>query len=152
VGEARFTKLDIAKEYLDAAIEFYLARRYFFCAIHLAGAAEELLGAHLPEEERGATRAWKAQKALHYFNTGKAPSDAEAKRFVSKWKNEVKHMKDRTSPSVMIDPIYAAKWHINRAPINLHKLGLPKSSAVWRFEDYENKIEDLQNKRVDTAD
>jgi hypothetical protein len=46
--EAVYRKLDIAREYLDAAIEFFLARHNFFCAIHLAAAAEELFGAHLP--------------------------------------------------------------------------------------------------------
>jgi hypothetical protein len=29
--------LEIAREYLDAAIEFFLERTKFFCAIHLAG-------------------------------------------------------------------------------------------------------------------
>jgi hypothetical protein len=28
--------LEIAREYLDAAIEFFLERTKFFCAIHLA--------------------------------------------------------------------------------------------------------------------
>ena len=62
--EATYSKLDIAREYLDAAIEAFLARRSFFCAIHLAAAAEELLGAHLPEDKRISTLAWKAEKAL----------------------------------------------------------------------------------------
>ena len=49
-------------KYVDAAIEFYLAGRNLFCAIHLAAAAEELLGKHLPEKDRISTFAWKAER------------------------------------------------------------------------------------------
>ena len=45
-------KREIAREYLDAAIEFYLVGTNFICAIHLAGAAEELLGKQLPRNAR----------------------------------------------------------------------------------------------------
>jgi hypothetical protein len=58
------SKLEIAREYLDAAIEFFLAQTNFFGAILLAAAAEELFGAHLPEGQRISTLAWKAEKAL----------------------------------------------------------------------------------------
>jgi hypothetical protein len=47
VTERKVSKLAIAHEYLDAAIEFFLARTNFFCAINLTAAAEELFGAHL---------------------------------------------------------------------------------------------------------
>ena len=45
--EREIPRLEIACEFLDAAIEFFLAQTNFFCAIHLASAAEELLGAHM---------------------------------------------------------------------------------------------------------
>ena len=57
--EAVYSKIDIAREYLDAAIEFFLAGDNFFCVIHLAAAAEELFGAHLPESQRISTLAGK---------------------------------------------------------------------------------------------
>jgi hypothetical protein len=49
VTERKVSKLKIAHEYLDAAIEFFLARTNFFCAIPLAAAGEDVFGAHLPE-------------------------------------------------------------------------------------------------------
>ena len=55
--ERKVSKLEIAQEYLDAAIEFFLAGTNFFCAIHLAAAAEELFGAHLPKSQRVSTSA-----------------------------------------------------------------------------------------------
>jgi hypothetical protein len=47
--EREVPKLEIASEFLDAAIEFFLAGCNFFCAIHLSAAAEELFGAHVSE-------------------------------------------------------------------------------------------------------
>ena len=94
-------KREIAREFLDAAIEFYLAGTNFICAVHLASAAEELLCGYLeeespndPEKQRISTFAWKAEKALK-TKPGVAISDAEARKSVSRWKNQIKHMKNR---------------------------------------------------------
>jgi hypothetical protein len=130
-------KIEIAREYLDAAIEFFLARRSFFCAIHLAAAAEELFGANLPECQRISMLAWKAEKALK-SETGPTPSDGAARRSVNEWKNAVKHMDDGTSPTLTIDPTFVAEHHIEEALINFYKLKLQKSAAVWKFEDHQN--------------
>lgn len=135
--EVEVSKLEIASEYLDAAIEFFLARTNYFCAIHLSAAAEELFGAHLPEGQRIFTLAWKAEKAL-MSETGPIPSDAEARRSVNEWKNDVKHMNVGASPTIRIDPAFAAEHHIEQALINLYKLNLRKSTAVWKFEDHQN--------------
>jgi hypothetical protein len=69
--------LEIAREYPDAAIEFFLERTKFFCAIHLAGAAGELFDGHLQESEQFFTAAWKAEKAL-MSKTGPVPTDEAA--------------------------------------------------------------------------
>jgi hypothetical protein len=138
VTEVEVLKLTIAGEYLDAAIEFFLARTNYFCAIHLSAAAEELLGAHLPEEERISTFAWKAERALK-SETGAPMGKAAARRSMNEWKNEVKHMDDGTSPTIQIDPAFAAEHHIEQALINFYKLKLRKSAAVWKFEDHQNR-------------
>jgi hypothetical protein len=135
--EGEVPKLAIAREFLDAAIEFFLAGCNFFCAIHLSAAAEELFGAHLSQCERISTSAWKAEKALK-SETGKTPTDAEARRSVNEWKNEVKHMNDSASRTLIINPEFAAEHHIEQALINFYKLPLQKSAAVWKFEDYQN--------------
>ncbi len=138
VTEVEISKLEIASEYLDAAIGFFLARANYFCAIHLSAAAEELFGAHLPEDQRIFALAWKAEKAL-MSETGPIPSDTVARRSVNEWKNNVKHMNDSASPRIRIDPAFAAEHHIEQALINFYKLNLRKSAAVWRFEDHQNR-------------
>jgi len=132
------SKLEIASEYLDAAIEFFLAGANYFCAIHLSAAAEELFGAHVPEEERISTLAWKAEKAL-ISERGPTPSDSATRKSINEWKNAVKHMDDGTSQTITIDPRFVAKYHIEKALNNLYKLNLRKSAAVWRFEDHQNR-------------
>jgi hypothetical protein len=135
--EQDVSKLAIAREYLDAAIEFFLVQNKLFCAIHLAAAAEELLGAYLPVGQRISTLGWKAEKALK-SETGPILSDAAARRSVNEWKNEVKHMSDGTSRTLTIDPTFAAEHHIEQALVNFYKLQLEKSDAIWKFVDHQN--------------
>jgi hypothetical protein len=136
--EREVSKLEIAQEFLDAAIEFFLARSNYFCAIHLSAAAEELFGAHLPKCERIRIAAWKAEKALK-SESGRTISDKEARKSVDAWKNEVKHMDDGTSPNLTIDPEFAAQHCIEQALINFYNMRLQKTAAIWKFEDHQNR-------------
>ena len=137
--------LEIAREYPDAAIEFFLERTKFFCAIHLAGAAGELFDGHLQESEQFFTAAWKAEKAL-MSETGPLPTDEAvdkaadkaARQSVNKWKNEVKHMKDGARRRT-IDPEFAAECLIEKALVSFYKLKLQKSPAIRKFEDHQNR-------------
>src|SRR5215813_5965710 len=135
--EIEVPMLEIAREYLDAALEFFLKQTKFFCAIHLAGAAGELFDAHLQKSEQFFRSAWKAEEAL-MSEAGSAPSDAEARQSVNKWKNEVKHMNDG-SQTVTIDPEFAAECLIEKALVSFYKLKLRKSPAIWKFEDHQNR-------------
>ena len=135
--DAVYQKLDIAKEYLDAAMQMYLEQRDYFCAIHLAGAAAELLDRHLPEERRTFWIAWRAQKALHRYETGKEPSKKEINEVVNGSKNAIKHMADGQQ-TVMLDPVSEAQWYIDNALVSWEKLGLGKTPTNWRYQDYRN--------------
>jgi len=133
----RILKLDIAREYLDASIEFFLERKNLFCSIHLSAAAEELFGAHLPEDQRISTLAWKAEKGF-MSESGAIPKDSAARKSVNEWKNEIKHMNFGESFVSIDDPLFSARHHIEQALVNFYKLRLDKSSAIWRFEDHQN--------------
>ena len=128
-------KIAIAREFLDAAIEFFLAKKNFFCAIHLAAASEELLGEHLDADRSILDFAWKAEKCL-LSESGKTVSDKNARKSVNEWKNGIKHA-DR-SLTIEIDPEFAAKHHIEKALKIFDKLKLRKSEVIWKYEDYIN--------------
>src|SRR5262249_33210480 len=135
--EVEVPLLEIAREYLDAAIEFFLKRTKFFCAIHLAGAAGGIFLGHLWGAEQVFTAARKAGKGL-LVEKGTGPSDAEARQSVNKWKNEVKHMNDGARRRT-INPEFAAECLIEKALVSFYKLKLQKSPAIWKFEDHQNR-------------
>jgi hypothetical protein len=105
-----------------------------FCAIHLAAAAEELLGKHLLEEHRIFTPAWRAEK---YFMAERDPtvSDGEARKSVNASKNRIKHMDGGEDETVRIDPKLEARFYIEHAWINFNKLGLRESHSIRRFHE-----------------
>ena len=141
--EAVHAKLDIALEYLDLAMQLYMENRNYFCTIHLAAAAEELLGKHLPESACIYNMALKAQKALKILESGHEPENLEmahkeAKSVLLSSKNAIKHMNDAET-TISIDSASEAAYWIEQALINFYKLKLRKSQTLWKFEDYRNE-------------
>jgi hypothetical protein len=157
MAKAVFTKLSIACEYLDMAMQLYIEERNYFCAIHLAGAAEELFGKHLPEHERIYTIVRNAQKALHEIETGQKPTKRELDAFVTYAKNAIKHEDYESGErSVTLDVVFEARRYIEDALINFNKLReietlrphLVKSPTKWKFEDYQNSKDDEEMQRL----
>jgi hypothetical protein len=156
---ASYNKLDIAYEYLETAIRLFVEDRDYFSATHLAAAAEELFGRHLPKDDRISVVALKAQIALQVMEGDKevdysAAHDTggeqykKAKQVVVWEKNEIKHMNDdRTNATVAIDPIDEAREWIEFAIINYEKVktllvywgGIIKSPTMWKFEGYRGR-------------
>ena len=133
MADSMYSKLYVAREYLDTSIGLFLDGIDLFSAIHLAATAEELFGAHLSVDQRISTLAWKAERALKSKNNVTI-SDRAARRSVNEWKNEIKHLDDGASDKLMIDPAFAAEHHIEHALIDFYKLGLRESPAIRRFE------------------
>src|SRR5271157_5637521 len=133
--ETVYSKLDIAKEYLNTAMQCYLDGVNYFSAMHLAGAAEELLGRWLHETDRSFTRHLKAQKAMATIETGKTPTDKEIINYLNWSKNAIKHMDD-CNPHIQINPISEARYWIGRAIKNHDNAGFPKSAIMRKYEDF----------------
>jgi hypothetical protein len=139
MAKAEFTKMAIACEYLDMAMQFYMEERNYFCAIHLAAAAQELFGKHLPDRARIYTITRKAQRALHQLETGRGPSKKELDAVVTYAKNKIKH--EDGELTVTLDPVFEARRYIDDALINFNKLRemeacrpqLPISATMWKF-------------------
>jgi hypothetical protein len=105
-----------------------LLRKSYSARIFLSASASSLQ----PGRLRGALKS----------ETGLSPTDKEARRSVNEWKNELKHMDDPAGRTVVIDPAFAAEWHIEQALINFYKLektaSVRKTASVWKFEDHQN--------------
>jgi hypothetical protein len=128
------SKLEIAAEYLDIAMQMYLEQRNYFCAIHLAAAAAELFDGYLQEDKRGHGIAWRAQQAMHWFEKGVAPRSGEVRDVLYGTKNAVKHIKDDIR-TVTVDPVFEASWYIDQALNSAEKLNLRKSPMIWKYQD-----------------
>jgi hypothetical protein len=133
-------KREIAREFLDAAIEFYLTGTNLVCAIHLAGAAEELLGKHLPEKERILTSGSKAERAL-IAETGRILSEREARDRLLAAKNQIKHMANSDDETVTFEfgPLAEAAFLIRLAVTNLYNLNWPDTPAIQKFEEHAHR-------------
>lgn len=137
MADAEYSKLQIALEYIDAAMQFYIDRRNYFCAIHLAAAAAELFDKHLPKENSTFEISRRAQKAMHQIETGNAASKRYVKNVLLYSKNTIKHMDDENS-TAFLDPIFEAQWWIDHALISFEKLKLNKTPIIWRYQDCRN--------------
>ncbi|CAN7630744.1 hypothetical protein [Massilia sp. LjRoot122] len=90
------SKLTVAAEYLGRAIELYFRGDSYFSALHLAGAAQELLGKFV--ERTGADSAHTslvkgAVRISKFLNEGGEPStDKDIRDIVNHAKNRSKHM------------------------------------------------------------
>jgi hypothetical protein len=131
---AAHRKLDIAKEHLNLAIRCYLGRSNYFSAILLAGAAEEIFGMALHQEDRISTAAIRARKELIEKETGRTPKDGEVKHIVNWSRNSVKHVKDGNFHVLMNEVCEARRW-IDEALTNYFKLGFPKTPEILKYED-----------------
>jgi hypothetical protein len=144
-GCPEYTKLDIAVEHLDAAMQMYLAQRYF-SAIHLAAAALELFDFHLPEEKRLFGLAVNAERGLHKYETGELLDDKAIKEKLNLLKNSVKHMNDGER-TIDIDPSEEAEWQIELALLSSYRLGLRKTQTTFKYNDFRSSKCEPRRKR-----
>ena len=108
--------------------------------MHLAGAAEELLGKHLPEEQRTLAFASRAERAL-VAETERCLSEKEACDRLLAVKNQIKHMTDSNDATVTFQHglLAEATFLIRQAVINLYKLDWPDTPAIRKFEDHRRR-------------
>jgi hypothetical protein len=158
MSESVYKKLDIACEYLDMAMQLYLEKINYFCIIHLAGAAEELFGKHLPTECKPIHElAIHAQKALKILETRHVPESKKAHKKARKEaelqytnvRNSIKHMTaDKTTITLYRDVALEAEYAIENALSNFYNLNLKKSPVLWRYEDHINERMHLEIGRL----
>ena len=132
----KFKKIDIAKEYIETAILHYEDKKYFQ-ALHLAGAAEELIG-KLLRKEKIKTSLESEKEDFVLFNKlvmKRDISEKHAADFLNKSKNAIKHL-DETNPKdeyIELDPKEDANNLLKRAIKNLWRLEGELSPSMEKF-------------------
>lgn len=121
-------KYDIATEMLEWAIRSFLSGKGYYSALHLAGAAEEVLSVYLRAPEHKLTPA--SEDFMSAFLHVRQPVDQKEKDDCAKWvidrmnepRNSVKHKRGHSDSSVDFDAGEEAADVIDRAISNYTKL------------------------------
>lgn len=134
-------KLQVATELLDCALRMYYEGNSYFAALHLAGGAEEVLGAYV--ERSGGESSFKslqhsAVKLAKFLNDGgveSTPKDIAA--VMNHAKNRTKHMDLEDDNHVYFDPKIQAHDLLDRAVSNYYALmsiyELPETRLIRKF-------------------
>jgi len=132
--EQTYSRLDLAQEQLDVALDLFLENKSYASSITLAGAAEEIFGKELLRQGKTPVLDWKFDQmgVVHQLLHG-AP--LERKHFVkeeNRIRNSLKHFDDKDNPQITVDIEDAACWILVRACENALILGMP----IDRFEEF----------------
>lgn len=112
-----YQRVDLAVEQLDTALMLFLDLHRFAAALTLAGAAEEVLGKELNRLD------WQA--AIGRRLSGHTASDRKERlNNENRVRNALKHYDAKDEPQITADLQEAARWMLERACENAHKLEL----------------------------
>ncbi|WP_217450827.1 hypothetical protein [Vogesella oryzae] len=134
-------KLTIACELLDRALRLYYEGDSDFAALHLAGAAEELLGKYVEAfggESSFANLQSAAIRLSKYINEDGTESTPKAIAGVmNRAKNATKHMEKTGKDHVTFNARTEAHDLLDRAVSNYYQAmdayDLPETELIWRF-------------------
>jgi hypothetical protein len=141
-------KISIATEFLERAIELFLRGDSYHAALHLAGAAEEILNVHARAIEfpDGTRMAPTFDQIKDATISVLAPATPAEKARAEKWthdrmtiaKNSVKHMRGARDKHVQFDSEVEAEEVISRAISTFFQvqpaMGLPVVRLIEAFD------------------
>jgi len=131
----KYKKIDIAQKMLETALELYNKGEDYFSVLHLAGASEEILGRLL--ELKGISNSLNSEidafisvyKEIYRKNV----SPREARNFLNKVKNAIKHMSGIGDKEVVADPKEDAETMLDRAITNWWRLEQDLTLGMEQF-------------------
>jgi hypothetical protein len=135
-------KLQVAVELLDRALCMYYEGNSYFAALHLAGGAEEILGAYV--ERSGCESSFKslqqaAVRLSKFLNDGLESKPKDIADVMNHAKNRTKHMNKDNDDTVYFDPKTEAHDLLDRAVSNYYTLmsdfDLPETDLIRRFNE-----------------
>lgn len=143
-NEPVHSRVDLACEQLDVAIDLFFAMKSDVSALTLAGAAEEILGIELKNRDKASTLSAKYKVICRLLE--------QRKRHIPTWhqfteeenyaRNAAKHIADKSRKDCEYDPFLrgdlrrAATYMLLRAANNVRMLGYPRSEQVQIFEGW----------------
>lgn len=136
------TKLQVAIELLDTALELYFRGDSYFAALHLAGATDELLGKYAEKHGGQSSFAAILDASVYFSSCNDERHRKRLANLINGPKNLIKHFDDGTSVRIEFDPKLEAKRMLDRAMSNYylvaHLTGEPsrgETSLMRRFDE-----------------
>lgn len=139
---ATYKKLDVGCEQLEVALRIFFEGKEYFAVITLAGAAEELLGAHLKARGEMTTLEELVKGAVRISAAlpGKPAQAKDLFKVASYSRNASKHMDNAIDSTMRIYLKRDATDQLGRAVDNYYRLmehyDLPETELVGRFNHY----------------
>jgi hypothetical protein len=117
-------KIDIAMQYLNLALREYTSGQNIFAVIHLAGAAEELLGkiVSINEHENALERVQGWFRSWYEIIGKNTPPNKELNKHILNVKNSIKHINDASDLEIELDLNREAREVIRRAIENFNQI------------------------------
>jgi hypothetical protein len=138
------SRLYLACEQLDIAIDLFFSEKSNVSSLTLAGAAEEIFGTEIKNRKLKNTMTVKYQVLCSLMRkANRQPPDWQAYNKLENYaKNAAKHIADKSKKDQQYDPYLradlrqAAMHMLMRAANNVRLLGLPRSEAVQTLEGW----------------
>jgi len=134
------TKVAVACELLEESLHLYYRGGAYFAALHLAGAAEELLSAYL--KEHGQTSSFAdfctdGVRAINHLQPAEPITGKDMALMLNHAKNRTKHMDSMSDSQITFDPKAEAHELLDRAIEDFYKLSsllpLVETDLIKRF-------------------
>lgn len=119
MGTIQITKLEVAINHMQMAIDMFLNNKDLLCILTLAGAAEEILGQYATKANKKTMLdlLCSSLKEEYYIDT---PDKGFKWEYLNKAKNTVKHFDDGVAEAIEINPEAEALTMLIRATGNLY--------------------------------
>jgi hypothetical protein len=119
-----YHKKDIAMQYLNLALSEYVKGKNMFAVLHLAGAAEEMLGkiVSLRSNETALEHVHRWMRSWYQITDNDTPQNKELNKHILKIKNGVKHINGAHNLEIEFDINREAKEIIRRAIENFNQI------------------------------
>ncbi|MCG6976866.1 MAG: hypothetical protein LJE56_10795 [Acidiferrobacterales bacterium] len=132
-------KLEIGLELLETSLRCYFETKEYYSSLHLAGAAEEILGAHLTiiGEENSFRNTKRSTLAVGKEIIGTTQTGKEVTNFLNYFKNHTKHMNGIEDSAVGFSGKEEAYEILDRAISDFYNLmnyfNLSETELIRRF-------------------
>lgn len=134
----KHSKQEIAMQHLNLALAEYVKGVNLYSVLHLAGAAEEILGNLVKLKGKRNSLAQDVDLRQSYWNiTGRSVNEKEDRDHILKSKNGIKHLNSEKDIELEMDIEYETKETIRRALGNYNQLKIPISPEILAYHQYE---------------